>query len=240
VEAEIMTAGATTTNGITFTAGTPDVVSFITAGPFLCGLMVGLNLNGTVSAPKPLQKGETAVAGEYAIDWTDASPVATTMEIVTTANWNAATASIYFNYIKKPTSGFLYDRFIEEDSAASNAQVYTHAAAAALVKQPLLWSTPGFMPSITVAAGSATWRIGSIGMTIGATTQWAPTNWYQITKAVTAGTWTSGTGVTNNLTVKPSYVWGVPEDVQVTTPLEAPDGTNLAALDDVKVYIVTK
>lgn len=224
VEAEEMAVGATTTNGITFTAGAPDVISFLTAGPFICGLMVGLDLNGTVSAPLPLQKGETAVAGEYALDWTDGSPVATTMEIATGQNWDAATATIYFNYIKKPTSGFLYDRFVEEDSAAASSQIYTHAASKNIL-QPLLWSTPGFMPSITVSSSSGTWPIGGIGMTVGSTTQWQPTNYHPKNRSVAAGTWTSGTGVQVTLTVKPSYIYGVPEEIPTLQPLEIPDGT---------------
>ena len=227
VEAEVMTAGATTTNGITFTVGTPDVVSFITAAPFLAGLIVGLNLNGTITAPKPLQKGQTAVAGEYALDWTDTDPVATSMEIVTTADWNAATASIYFNYIKKPSSGFLYDRFVEEEAITSSGQVATHAAGGNVL-QSLLWATPGFMPSVTLTAvTSATWPIGGTGMTLGTTAQWQPTNFYPKQKLTTAGTWTSGTGVLVTLAVKPSYIWGVPEDIDRIVPLEMPDGVVL-------------
>lgn len=227
VEAETMTAGVTTTNGITFTPGTPDVISFITPGPYLVGLMVGLNQNGTVSAPKPLQKGQTAATGEYALDWTNTSPVATTMSILATEVWDAATTIISFNYIKNPGSGFLNDRFVEEDSAASAGQVYTHAAAAAKVLQSLLWSTPGFMPSVTVSGTSATWPIGGSGMTLGATAQWQPTNFYPKAKAVTAGTWTSGTGVNASLTVKPSYIWGVPEDIDRIVPLEMPAGVRI-------------
>jgi hypothetical protein len=222
VEAEAMTAGATTTNGITFTAGTPDVVSFLTAAPFLCGLIVGLNLNGTISTPKPLQKGQTAAAGEYALDWTNTSPAATTLSILTSLNWNAATASMYFTYIKKPAAGFLNARFVEEDSAASSSQVYTHAAAALDV--PLLWSTPGFMPSVTVSTTSATWPIGGTGMTVGSTAQWQPTNNYMLNRSVAANTWTSGTGAAASLTVKPSFIFGIPEDIDSIVPLEIPDG----------------
>ena len=222
VEAETMTAGATTTNGITFTEGTPDIVSFLTAGPFLCGLMVGLNLNGIISTPKPLQSGQTAKAGEYALDWTNTTPAATTMGILDSQEWDAATASIYFNYIKKPTSGFLNARFVEEDSAASSSHVYTHAAAALDV--PLLWSTPGFMPSVTVSTTSATWPIGGTGMTLGNTAQWKPTLSYWQTRSLTANTWTSGTGVAADLTVRPSFIYGTEEDIDSIVPLEIPDG----------------
>ena len=228
VEAEVMTAGATTTNGITFTAGGTDVISFITAAPFLCGLMVGLSLNGTVSAPKPLQKGQTAAAAEYALDWTNTSPLATTMTIATAQNWDAATAIIYFNYLKKPTSGFLYDRFVEEDSITSNTQVATHAGSQNLL-QPLLWSTPGFMPSVTVSTTSATWPIGSIGMALSTTAQWQPTNYHMKNKSVAAMTWTSGTGVLANLVVKPSFIYGVPEEIPTLIPLELPDASLIQA-----------
>jgi hypothetical protein len=226
VEGEIMTAGATTINGITFTVGTPDVISFITAAPFLCGLMVGLNLNGTISCPKPLGKAQTAVAGEYALDWTNTSPLATTMSPVTTADWNAATASIKFNYLKKPASGFLFDRFVEEEAIAASGQVATHAAGGNVL-QPLLWATPGFMPSVTVSTTSATWPIGGTGMTLGTTAQWQPTNFHPKNRLVTPGTWTSGSGVLVTLAVKPSYIWGVPEDIDSIVPLEMPDGARL-------------
>jgi hypothetical protein len=226
VEAETMTAGATTTKGITFTAGTPDIISFITAAPFLCGLMVGLNLNGTISCPKPLGKAQTGAAGEYALDWTNTDPVATTMAILTGNNWNAATASIIFNYLKKPAAGFLSDRFVEEEAISASGQVATHAAGGNVL-QPLLWATPGFMPSVTVSTTSATWPIGGTGMTLGATAQWKPTNFYPKQKLVTAGTWTSGTGVLATLAVKPSYIWGVPEDIDCIVPLEMPNGVVL-------------
>ena len=226
VEGETMTAGATTTNGITFTAATPDVISFLNAGAaFLCGLMVGLNLNGTISCPKPCAKGQTTVAGEYALDWTNTSPAATTMGVVTSANWDAATASIKFNYLKKPTAGFLYDRFVEEDAITAGSQIATFAGGN--ISQPLLISTPGFIPSVTVSTTSATWPIGGTGMTLGSTAQWQPTNYYPKKGSESVATFTSGTGVLVNLAVKPSYLYGIPEEIQTVRPLELPDGTVL-------------
>jgi hypothetical protein len=239
VEAETMTAGATTTNGITFTVATPDVISFLAAGPYLCGLMVGLNLNGTISCPKPCKSGETTVAGEYALDFINAGTGSTTMSVDTGNNWNAATASMKFNYIKKPASGFLYDRFVEEDASAAIAQVWT-AAAAVAIKQPLLLSTPGFLPGVTVAATVGTWPLGGTGMVLGTTTQWAPTNWYPRTRAVSAATFTSGTGVSATNATNPSYIYGTPEGIPIVSALEAPEALDLSALTDLKVYIVTK
>lgn len=221
VEAEVMTAGATTTNGITFTASTRDTINFV--GQILCGLMVGLQLSTTVSAPKPLFKGETSVAGEYALDWEDTT---TKMSVATDQNWNAATASIYFNYIKKPTSGFLYDRFIEEDELTSSSQVATFSSGGRN-SIPMLLSTPGFMPGPTVSTTSATWPIGGTGMTLGSTAQWQPTSWHFKDRGVGASTFTSGTGVNASLVVKPTYIYGTPEEVQLVQPLELPNGTVL-------------
>jgi len=228
VEAETMTAGATTTNGITLTAdvGTTDLISFLTPGPFLCGLMVGLSRAGTVTCPKPLGLLQVAAAGEYALDFTDANPVATTMASLASQAWDAGTAIIKFNYLKKPSSGFLYDRFVEEEAITASGQIATHAAGGDVL-QPLLWATPGFMPSVTVSTTSATWPIGGTGMTIGTTAQWQPTNFYPKQKLTTAATWTSGTGVLVTLAVKPSYIWGIPEDIDVIVPLEMPHGVRL-------------
>ena len=223
VEAETMTAGATTTNGITFTAGTPDIVSFLTAGPFLCGLIVGLNLNGTISTPAPIKKGETAAAGEYALDWTNTDPAATTMKILTTQNWNAATAAITFTYLKKPASGFLNSRFIEEDVNAASSQVYT-LSGGGNIEQPLFIGTPGWMPGPTKASTVGSWPIGPTTMTVGSTTQWQPTNFYPKQKLTTAATFTSGTGVSATNSCGLTWVYGVPEDIDSLVPLEIPDG----------------
>jgi hypothetical protein len=226
VENETMTAGATTTNGITFTAGTPDVISFITAGPFVCGLMIGLDAAGTVTAPKPIVKDQTAATGEYALDFTNTSPVATTAKPFQTDAWDTAAYVIHFNYIKKPASGFLYDRFIEEDSSSASGQVYTLAGAGD-VDIPLLIATPGFIPGLTVSSSVGTWPLGGTGMTLGSTTQWQPTNYYPKQKLTTAGTFTSGTGVSATNSCKLSYIWGVPEDVDHVVPLEMPTGVRL-------------
>jgi len=234
VEGETMAAGATNSAGTTFTVGTPDVITLTHA---LCGIMVGLDLNGTMSCPKPVIKGETAVAGEYALDLTLTTATASASP-VTTENWNAATSTVYFNYIKLPSSGFIYDRFTEEDASAASGQVYT-AAASSTVIQPLLWSTPGFMVSVTDnGTTSATWPIGATTMTVGSTEQWQPTNYFMANRLATAFTATSGTGVLVTLAVKPSYVHGLPEDIQQTKWLEVPNGTDLSGLTGVKVMMI--
>jgi hypothetical protein len=225
VEGETMTAGATTTNGITFTAATPDVISFLSVGSgFLCGLMIGTKLSSIYACPKPLYKGETAAAAEYALDWTNTSPAATTVKPLQTQVWDAAGNVVYFNYLKQPTSGFLYDRFIEEDSSSASGQIYTLAASAANIIVPMLFCTPGFVPGPTVSSTIGTWPIGGTGMTLGTTAQWQPTNYHPKQKLVTAGTFTSGTGVSATNACKMSYIWGIPEDIPGVVPLEMPNG----------------
>jgi hypothetical protein len=231
VEGETMTAGAVTTNGVKFTAGTPDLIDFEDVGSgYLVGLMIGTKLSSIFACPKPLQKGQTAKAAEYALDWTNAEggdiPAATTIKPLQTQVWDAAGNIVYFNYIKKPTSGFLYDRFVEEEAITASGQVATHAAGGNVL-QPLLWATPGFMPSVTVSGSSATWPIGGTGMTLDSLAAWQPTNFYPKQKLTTPATWTSGTGVLVTLAVKPSYIWGVPEDIDRVVPLEMPDGVRI-------------
>jgi hypothetical protein len=232
VEGETVVAGATNSAGTTFTAGTPDVIAI----PHLtCGIMLGLDLAGTMSCPKPIIKGATAATEEYALDFSVTTT--TTISPLQTEVWDAATSTVYLNYIKLPSSGFLHDNFVEEDAQTASSQIYT-AAASVNVIQPLLWSTPGFMPSVTVATTSATWPIGGTGMTLGSTEQWQPTNYYMKNRLVTAFTATSGTGVLVTLAVKPSFINGVPEQVQQPKWLEAPSGTDLSGLTSVKCIML--
>lgn len=232
VEGETVVAGATNSAGTTFTAGTPDVIAI----PHLtCGIMLGLDLAGTMSCPKPIIKGATAATEEYALDFSVTTT--TTISPLQTEVWDAATSTVYLNYIKLPSSGFLHDNFVEEDAQTASSQIYT-AAASVNVIQPLLWSTPGFMPSVTVSTTSATWPIGGTGMTLGTTAQWQPTNYYMKNRLVTAFTATSGTGVLVTLAVKPSFINGVPEQVQQPKWLEAPSGTDLSGLTSVKCIML--
>jgi hypothetical protein len=86
------------------------------------------------------------------------------------------------------------------------------------------------MPSVTLTtATSATWPIGGIGMTVGSTAQWQPTNYHMKNKSVGAMTWTSGSGVLVTLVVKPSFIYGVPEEIPTLEPLELPDASIIQA-----------
>ena len=60
-------------------------------------------------------------------------------------------------------------------------------------------------------------------MTLGSTAQWKPTLSYWQTRTLTANTWTSGTGVAATLAVKPSFIYGVEEDIDSIVPLEIPE-----------------
>ena len=87
------------------------------------------------------------------------------------------------------------------------------------------------MPSVTDNTTSATWPIGSIGMTLGSTEQWQPTNYNPKNRSVAACTWTSGTGVLATLVVKPSFIYGVAEEIPLLEPLEIPDATIIRDVD---------
>ena len=224
VEGETMAAGATTSAGTTFTAASPDVITFTNA---LCGIMIGLDENGTMSCPKPIIQGGTAAADEFALDLTLTAGTASASPLQT-ETWDAATTTLYFNYIKLPSSGFIYDRFVEEDTSNASTRVWT--ASDSTVIQPLLWSTPGFVVGLTVASEVGTWPLGGTGISIGALAVYQPTNYFMINRLVTAFSITGGTGTDDSNSVKPSYVRGVPEDIQQTKWLEVPNGTDLSDL----------
>lgn len=219
VEADPVAAGVTSPGGITWTTGTPNVFQFPQA---LCGILVGLNKNGTITNPAPIVSAQTAQAGEYALKLNDTSGCS--VKTLNADGWGGATAIVYFTYLKQPAAGFLNSRMVFEDASAAIAQVYTLAASGALVKQALLLATPGWIPGLTKSSTVGSWPLGGIGMSLGTTAQWAPTNFYPNQKLTTAGTFTSGTGVSATNSCKLSYINGVPEDIEDFAPLEMPDG----------------
>lgn len=219
VENDQVVAGVASPGGIVWATGTPNTFTF-PGTQNLLGVMVGLNKNGTISAPKPIQIGSAAAAGEFTCNL-QAGPAV--MSTLNSDAWGGANNTVIFNYLRQPAAGFLKSRFISEDAITSSSQVATLVASGALVKQPLLLATPGFI----VSATTATAPLGGIGISLGSLVVWKPTNFYPNQKLTTAGTFTSGTGVGVSLVVKPSYLWGVPEDIEDFASLEMPDGKAL-------------
>jgi len=226
-----LTAGARVSGhaSLSFTAGTPDVISL---GEFACAIQnITWSDNGTYKPMKALYKGETAATTEATIDFTNTSPVATTISVLQTDTMDAATDSVYIDYIKKPTSGFLYDRFIEEDDLTPSTDVCTLSAGiGAVLSNALLYGSCGDFPGPTTVFANLIRSAGAVGTTA---TLIQPTS---IMNA--ANTFTLGSDHADTAHLKPSYIAGDVSEIQGIVPLEIPDTTNLAGLIGVKVEII--
>lgn len=138
-------------------------------------------------------------------------------------------------YLAEPASGFIADRFIEdEDPAKAGADPYTQAFDFPL----LVWCISGALTvtggatqviidtATTAAAGEASINWGRGSGDLLATAGVAPTEGFVF-------------GLKSNLTVTAgAYIKGYPWEIPGVVPLEAKDGTNLSGLTSVKVMMI--
>ena len=214
---------------LAFTAGTPDSIDL---GEAACAIASVLwNDNGTYKACIPCYKGVTAATTEFALDWANATN--TTLEVLQTDTWDAATDSIYIIYIRKPASGFLTDRFIEEDDLTPATDIVTLSPGGVPgILTPLLWGTAGYFPSATtksVALLASNGTIGTNHLLI------RPTLFFPA--GITAATFTCGSDHDDAVHIKPSYIWGYPWEI-MTVPCEVPNAINLSILTGVRGFVV--
>lgn len=172
-----------------------------------------------------IDEDDTAASGEVAVYFGQ-----------TTGTFKASHAdqngkSCKVTYIKKPSSGFLYDRAVDNETAtADGSDPYTHTFDYPI----LLWGYAGCVPfntgttqvlidyASTPAAGEAVldW------FTPGARGAGAPA----------AG---SVIGVKSNLGagVTGAYIWGTIQEIQNLQPLEVKDGTDLSGLT-IRIFLI--
>lgn len=157
---------------------------------------------GTTStnSGKPVDKDDTAATLEYAL-----TP---TTGVVTTAAGDAATA-MSMTYIKKPTSGFLYDRCIAEEAMTAATNVCTPA-------YPML--IPGYGGYLVELAADDEVVVNLAG------TNGAGEGKINLLSATTPMTYTACTTGTN------MYVYGTPDEIPGLVDLEIRSGISLAAL----------
>jgi hypothetical protein len=168
-----------------------------------------INATGTSSYNACLMddKDDTVAAGECVI-----TPTAGTL----TFNAGDAVTSCVVTYVKKPSSGFLSDRFIDEESFTASSNVCTPAYPV------LLWGYSGQIPENGAVTESFIALAGTAG------TGEAKLNLVTSGTKITGQSITTGTGM---------YVWGRPSEI-VTAPLEVANGTDLSALTSVKVLFI--
>lgn len=225
-----ITAGARVAGhaSLAFTAGTPDVV---TLGEFAVAVQnVTWSDNGTIKPMKALYKGETAATTEATIDFTNTSPAATTLSFLQTDTMDAAADSIYIQYIKDPGSGFLHDRFVEEDDLTPSSDVATVSSGLAIGSNMLLFGTCGDLAGPTTKFANLIRSAGSVGT---AATLAQPTTVYN-----TANTLTLGSNHADSDHVKLSYITGQPHEIPNMVQLEVPNGKNMSGITNVRVEVI--
>jgi len=219
VQNATITAGARVSGhaSLSFTPGTPDVVSL---GELACAIQnITWTDNGVVKAMKALYKGETAATTEATIDFSDTT---TKLALLQTDTMDAAADSIYISYVKVPSSGFLSERFVEEDDLTPSGDVVTASAGlGAIGSNMLLFGTCGDLPGPTTAFANLIASSAAVGTTA---TLVQPTSW-----ANAANTFTFGSNHADSAHVKPSYICGYPWEIQ-TVPLEIPNGKDMSGV----------
>lgn len=223
-----LTAGARVTGhaDLAFAAGTPDEVQLGEIAVAIQGIM--WSDNATYKPMKALYKAETAATTEATIDFTDTGE--TTLNVLQTDTIDAATDSLYIQYIRQPTSGFLVDRFIEEDDLTPSSDVITSSSGLSSGSNMLIYGTSsGFAGPTTIYTDliSSTEAVGTTATLIQPTT---------VNDA--ANTFTFGSNHADSDHVKPSYIAGYPYEIPGLVPLEVPDGFNLSDITNVRVEII--
>lgn len=212
---------------LAFTAGTPDEIGL---GEIACAIQsIMWNDNATYKPMDPLYKGETAATTEATIDFTDGTE--TTINVLQTDTLDASTDSVYIQYIRRPSSGFLYDRFVEEDDLTPSSDVITCSSGlGALGSNMLLFGTCGGLPGPTTAFADLIRTGGSVGTTA---TLAQLTTYYNSANTLTLG---SDHNDANHL--KLSYICGYPWEIPNLVQLEAPNGSDLSDIANVRVEVI--
>jgi len=168
-----------------------------------------INATGTTSTNSclMLDKDDTPATGECKI-------VATT-GVITFVETDVVTSCVV-TYIKKPSAGFLYNRFVAEESMSAATNVCTPAYPI------LIWGYSGQIPE----NAAVTEEFISLGGTAG--TGEAKLNLLYPGTRITGNSITTGTAM---------YVYGRPDEIE-TVPLEVKDGEDLSELTSIRVIFL--
>ena len=201
---------------LTFGAGTPDTLDL---GELAVAVQnVTWNDNGTIKACKACYSGVDPATTEVAIDFSNGTSSETRLSFREEDTVDASTDSIYVTYVKKPSAGFLNERFIEEDDLTPSSDVVT-VSSGIQSNNMLLFGSCGCIPGATAKYASLIARSATIGT--GATLI-QPTTWGAGTNTLTLGSQHA-----DGDHVKPSYVCGEIGEI-ATVPLEVPSGEDMS------------
>lgn len=214
-----MTAGVRVTGhaDLTFTAGTPDTVDL---GELAVGIQTIMwDDNATYKACKALYLGEDPATTECAVDFSNASGD-TRLSFKEEDTVDAATDSIYCTYIRKPSSGFVADRFIEEDDLIPSTDVVT-LSSGGICSNALLFGTAGDFPGPTTKFANLIRSAGAVSTTA---------TLIQATKrCIYQNSFTLGSDHADGDHLKLSYIYGAECEIPGLVPIEIMDGTIISA-----------
>jgi len=182
----------------------------------------------TTAAALMLDKDDTAATTETELDWSDGSGTTTSITFVSAD----AHSSAVVTYIKKPSSGFLYENFVEEETATLGN--FASGVTYQLLNYPvLLWSYAGQIP----INAQTTQSIVNRGGTLGAAE--ADMIW-DMPSGVTGTEYGYIAAITNQNTAMTTatYVRGRQQDIPFLVPLEVRDAQDLSALTGVQVIMI--
>jgi len=193
-------------------------------GETVCFIESCLAAGGTPSSkPGYIRGGDTAATTEAEVDFTDAG-AATAGDTTLTFYATDAITGITITYIKLPASGFLFDRFLEDqDNTMSSG-----ASAALNPLHPILFhSLGGSLPDYHNAGEQAPYTMQMLmGDACGTAAEFVIN--YQQRPAVGI-TDLIGIEDTTADAVSLTYVWGTTDEIPGVVPLEIPDGTIIQA-----------
>lgn len=173
--------------------------------------------DGTIKAGIPQVKGQTATGAELEVDFGEGSPDSTTLTMA--AGFSETDDALYVTYIAKPSSGFLYDRFVEEDDLTPSSDIATLSSDGHLSNM-LLYGTMGCIP----ADASEKVEILRSGATLSTTKSNGKMSNSLWIGGYGADTFTMGSSHADSKHIKPSYIWGHPSEIAPLEMLELPDG----------------
>ncbi|MDK1031025.1 MAG: hypothetical protein QGD94_03375 [Planctomycetia bacterium] len=181
---------------------------------------------GTSITSRPLyvRAGDTAGTLEAEVDFTDSAGTPAGSTTLPFASGDAMTTCTA-TYITLPTSGFLFDRFLEDQDNT----IATGASAANTPARPILFqSLCGQIPDFHAAGARAAHHLQMSEQDALGTGQE-----FYIRYGVRPSTGITGHITLNDSTtdaVSMTYVYGIPEEIPNLTMLEVPDGTDLSGV----------
>lgn len=207
-----------------------EAVTLATGANDLANKMMAFGFceSATTGVLLPVDIADTTAAGEVGIKMGYATGA---LDIEATQNGETAVVT----YLSEPTSGFLTDRFVEdEDPAKAGADPYTQAFDFPL----LLWCISGALTvnggttqviidtATTAAAGEASINWGKGPGDLLATAGVAPTEGFVF-------------GLKSNVTVTAgAYIKGYPWEIPGLAPLEVKNSADLSGVTSVKVMFI--